>query len=83
MNIKHRMINKHEGEREGQKEQAAQYCFIPTNFSVIRNVAFNKFTPDYWVVISGFEELCDVIGPSINSIKPLLAEHTGEVSLNG
>ena len=59
------------------------YRFISTNFRVIRNVALDVFAPDDWMVHAGLEELSDVIGPRINSVKPLFAEHTGKVFLNG
>jgi hypothetical protein len=49
---------------------------------VIGNVALNILTPDDWMILARFEELCDVLSPRINSVKPLLAEYTGEVSLN-
>lgn len=49
---------------------------------MVWNVTHKIFAPDYRVVVVKSEELCDVIGPRIDGVEPLLAEYTGEVALD-
>ena len=56
---------------------------ISTDFGVIRDVALDILTPDDWMVLGRFEQLLDICGSCIDSVKPLLLEYTGKVSLNG
>lgn len=59
------------------------YRFVSTNFRVIRDIALNILAPDDWMFFVGFEELRNIFGSRINSVKLLLAEYTGEMLLNG
>src|ERR1700759_3856110 len=70
-------------QRENGSWWEITYGLLSTNFRVIGDVAFNILTPDDWMILVRFEELCDVLGPRVNGIKPLLVEYVGEVTLNG
>ena len=49
---------------------------------MVLNVAFDILTPDDRVIVIRFEELRNVFGPRLDGLKPILAEDTGQVSLD-
>jgi len=58
------------------------YRLISADFRMILNIALNILPPDDWVVVVGFEELCDVFCPRFDGVEPFLAENSCQVSLN-
>ena len=59
------------------------YRFVSTDLGVILNIAFGVLAPEYWMIIGRPEELCNISRPCFNGVKPFIAEHMREVSLNG
>lgn len=50
---------------------------------MILNIALNILPPDDRIVFLRFELLRDVVRPPFNCVEPVLAEHTGHMSLDG
>ena len=56
---------------------------ISSNFGVILDISLDIFSPNDWVVVIRFEELCDISCPRLNSVKSLAAEDTRHVPMDG
>ena len=56
---------------------------ISADFRVVLDISLNIFSPNDWVVIIRFEELCNVTCPRFDSVKSLAAEDVGHVAMDG
>ena len=59
------------------------YRLVPTNFSMVLNVAFDVLSPNDRVIIIRFKEFRNKFGPRFYGVKPFLAKNTGQVPLDG
>ena len=68
---------------EINKISKTAYCFVSTKFSITQNVTLNVLSPNDWIIVVQLKKLCNIFGPSFNSIKSLLAEYRRQILLDG